>query len=269
MALMAITLAMVAWLGPVHAAQADARSDYLIRLLQSSSQFRVRVQAAISLGTVTGASQVVRALTTALGDEHPAVRAAAANSLGRLGDPSAISSLRAVENDAEPPVRVAAKAAIAKLEVAARRRGDAIRQEGPRGPPRFYVAMGRTASKVPEMSASELEAARRELRDRVGQMDGVVLAPEGENSADARKVLSRRKLRGYYLETSVTSVEDKPGGGTRVAVSVIVATYPGRDMRAILSGAATAMGGGDARRQATAAAFKSALRKLPQAMGRD
>src|SRR5689334_15704301 len=67
-----------------HGALADARSDYLVRLLAGSTQFRVRAQAAISLGSVEPAASVVSALSKALSDEHPAVRAAAANSLGRL-----------------------------------------------------------------------------------------------------------------------------------------------------------------------------------------
>ncbi|MEM9193221.1 MAG: hypothetical protein AAGF12_28865, partial [Myxococcota bacterium] len=52
-------------------------------------------------------------------------------------------------------------------------------------------------------------------------------------------------------------------------VSVIVNTYPGRDMRAILQGAATVQGGGSgpqARRQAIEGALSGALRRLPQAL---
>src|ERR1700759_4970191 len=48
----------------------DARSTYLIKLLEGSSQFRVRAQAAISLGAVEGSSSAVTALTSALKDPH-------------------------------------------------------------------------------------------------------------------------------------------------------------------------------------------------------
>src|SRR5262245_61338209 len=87
---------IAAWLGVLcvfaiaSSAAADARSDYLIRLLKDSTQFRVRAQAAISLGGVESAPEVVDALMTSLSDEHPAVRAAAANSLGRLSDSKAL-----------------------------------------------------------------------------------------------------------------------------------------------------------------------------------
>lgn len=251
-------------------AAADARSDYLVRLLTGSTQFRVRAQAAISLGGIEANDSVVQALAVALRDEHPAVRAAAANSLGRLEDSKALGPLRSAANDPEPPVRAAVQAALHKLEAADR--GSVAVTElptAPAGPPRYYVAIAKPASRVPEMASAELDKAHAMLRERVGQLDGVVLAPSAESNASARDVLKARKLKGFYIDSSVTSVEQKPGGGTRVAVSVIVATYPDRAMRAIMQGAATAMGGGDVRAQALAGAYKSALSQMPQALSRE
>ena len=74
---------------------ADARTDYLVRALRTSPMYRVRAQAAISLGAVQTEPQVVEALGAALRDDHPSVRAAAASSLERHGDPSALPALRA------------------------------------------------------------------------------------------------------------------------------------------------------------------------------
>ena len=55
----------------------------------------------------------------------------------------------------------------------------------------------------------------------------------------------------------------------RVAVAVIIATYPGRDMRAILRGAATAIGSGSStKRQALEGALSGAMRQLPAALER-
>jgi hypothetical protein len=251
-------------------ATADARSEYLIRLLEGSTQFRVRAQAAISLGSVESAAEVIRALSTALADEHPAVRAAAANSLGRLGDAAAIPALRSASEDREAPVRLAVKSAIVKLEGAARMAGTTREPPKlPAGPPRYYIAVARPASRVPDMVAGEIDRAHRALIERLSQIDGVVIAPADEKPAAVRKVLRSRSLRGFYIDSSVTSVERKPGGGTRVSVSVIVATYPDRAMRAIMQGTATALGGGDTRAQAVAGAFKSALSQLPQALARE
>lgn len=255
-----------------HSALADARSDYLVRLLAGSTQFRVRAQAAISLGSVEPSASVVSALGKALSDEHPAVRAAAANSLGRLGDPQALSALRAAANDAEAPVRQAVKAAITRLESTQRGKASvATTTEGtkPTGPPRYYVAVATPATRVPDLPPAALASARQTLRDRLAEMDGVVLAPLDESPATARGIVRSRNLKGFYVDSSVTSVENKPGGGTRVAVSVILATYPDRAMRAIMQGAATALGGGDTRGQAMSSAFRSALNQLPAAMARE
>jgi len=68
-----------------HAQAEDPRNTYLIKLLQGSSQFRVRAQAAISLGAVTSSGGAVEALTVALADKHPAVRAAAARRSAAAG----------------------------------------------------------------------------------------------------------------------------------------------------------------------------------------
>lgn len=255
-------------LGVAAPAAADARTDYLIKLLGGSDQFRVRVQAAISLASVGDSQEVQHALVGALDDEHPAVRAAAASTLGRLGNGSAIAALRAAENDSEAPVRVAVKAALTKLASAARRTGTGV-PSGSRGPPRFYVAVGRPASSVQGLGGDVLSSAQRFLQEHLGGLDGVVLAPGDESPDAANKVLKKRRLKGYYIESSITSLEKKPDGGTRAAVSVILATYPGRDMRAIMKGAATVIGmGPSTEEQAVRGALNGALRQLPQALGR-
>lgn len=261
----------VAWVGlqvPADAS-ASARESYLIRLLKGSSQFRVRVQAAISLGGAADDADVVDALSEALSDAHPAVRAAAAHSLGRIGNPSALPALKRAESDPEAPVKTAARAAVAKLSRAAPGRARPGRDEdrAPAGAARFYVAVGETASRVPGMDGAILKAARSHIRETLGRMDGVELAPGDESPRRVSAVLQKRGLKGFYIDSAITSVEPRAGGGTRVAVSVIVGTYPGRDMRAIMNGAATAIGSGSSvRQQALEGALSGALRKLPQAM---
>ena len=158
-----------------------------------------------------------------------------------------------------------------KLEGDARRASTSVVETPkavPTGPPRYYVAVGKPASRVPELSSAALDEAHRALVDRLGQIDGVVIAPSNESNAAARSVLRKRSLKGFYIESAVTSVAPK-SGGTKVAVSVIVATYPDRAMRAIMQGSATAIGGGDTRVQALVGAFKSALNQLPQALARE
>lgn len=254
----------------------DPRNTYLIKLLQGSSQFRVRAQAAISLGAVTSSNDAISALTTALVDAHPAVRAAAANSLGRIGTPGSVAALRKLQKDPEEPVRSAAQAAIARLETApsnnsvyASARSNATEPEQVAGPALYYVAVTAPATRVTTIDRKALADARSFIKQRVGQIRGVVIAPDGEDNHAADRVLKSKNLKGFSLDSAIVSVEKKGAAGTRVSVSVIVATYPGRDMRAIMQGAATVSGSGaDASTQALEGALSGALRQLPQALAR-
>jgi hypothetical protein len=253
----------------------DPRNTYLIKLLQGSSQFRVRAQAAISLGAVESSAGAVSALTAALSDGHPAVRAAAANSLGRIGTPASVAALRKLQRDPEEPVRSAAQVAIARLEtsqasksVFASARSNPTPEPEP-GPPLYYVAVTAPATRIATIDRKALADARNFIKQRVGQIRGVVIAPDGEDNRAADRVLKKNNMKGFALDSAIVSVEKKGAAGTRVSVSVIVATYPGRDMRAIMQGAATVSGSGaDASTQALEGALSGALRQLPQALAR-
>lgn len=265
------------WLGVAalalspRAVRADARTDYLVKLLETSQTYRVRAQAAIALGRSVPDAQVIKALVGALRDENGSVRAAAASSLGRVGDASAVAPLEAARRDADPGVRAAAVTALAQLARDGRTRTERpesiVEPSLPGGAARFYVGVGRPGAAV-ELEDRILEHAHEFIRQRVGELEGVALAPESETPAAARAVLKQRKLSGYYLDSSVVRVENN-GAGMRAVVSVIVGTYPGRDMRVILQGAATVQGGGSTesmRVQAIEGALSGALRRLPQAL---
>jgi HEAT repeat protein len=100
----------------------NVQTTYLVKLLQGSSQFRVRAQAAISLGLMERSLAARDALTVALRDVQPGVRAAAAMSLGRIGDANHLLALRKLGGDPEEPVRNAARASIGRLESTLKRR---------------------------------------------------------------------------------------------------------------------------------------------------
>jgi hypothetical protein len=119
------------------------------------------------------------------------------------------------------------------------------------------------------LSAPALRGLREHVVQQVTQIEGVRVAPENEDKKAAAKVIGAGKLVGYFVDSSVTKVESRPDGSVRAQVSVVIGTYPGRDIRAMLSGAATVSGGGTAEAlkvQAVQAAFTGALRRLPQAM---
>lgn len=250
-------------------ASADARTDFLMRMLSTSAQFRVRAQAALALGGQAPEANIVRALITALRDEHPAVRAASASALERLKDPSAVPALRAAQSDRDGSVRTAARNAAAALEsTRPAATTPSIATPEPSGPAVFYVGVGVPGSQI-GLPPPTLRSLRQHVVSQVTQIAGVAVAPENEDRRAAERVIGARKLTGFYVDSSITSVEQRPDGSVRAQVSVILGTYPGRDMRAMLSGAATVSGGGsgdEVKAQAIQAAFTGALRRLPQAM---
>jgi hypothetical protein len=86
------------------------------RELTESSDFRVRVQAALRLGKTPGASSRAD-LETGLRDAHPAVRVACAVALRDMGDSSSIPALqRAMSSESFATVKTSMSEAIEKLK---------------------------------------------------------------------------------------------------------------------------------------------------------
>lgn len=270
----------------VAGAQTD-RSQYFIDLLSSSTSFSVRAQAALALGRVPPTPQVRTALTAALRDDEPAVRAAAASAMERLADAQLLAPLRtAVAAERDATVRDAERRAIAALErapAAATRvaaatasvsassssttAAAATTQPRSTGTPRYYVGIGVPGDNSASLSAAELTELQAYITSQVAGVEGVVLAPNGEATAAATRALRTNQLVGYFVDASVVSIE-QDATGTSARVSVILASYPGRDMRAMLSGSARVPNsrGPDAVRRAVQGAIQGSLRRLPQAM---
>lgn len=267
-----MVFAIAAILAVTASAAADARSDYLIRLLKDSSQFRVRAQAAISLGSIRGDPAVVKALSEALGDQHPAVRAASASSLERAGDPAALPALQAARDDEEEAVRSAVRRAIATLQQKPEASPEAVstsataKSQALTGPLKYYIGIGMPGTRAQSVDRDTLQHTRQVIENQVRGFGGVLIAPESETTKTALTVIKDRNLKGYYLDSSIVSLEELPEGGTRAVVSIIVGTYPERNMRMILQGAARVIGNaGSAKTQAIEGAIQGALRQLPQA----
>ncbi|MFZ1864401.1 MAG: HEAT repeat domain-containing protein [Polyangiales bacterium] len=240
-----------------HGAAADAGEDYLLRLLRTSDAFRVRAQAALSLGERQSTPRSIAALERAVGDDHPAVRVAAISSLRRLEARQSLPVVERAARDRDKAVRRAAAEAVEAL------RAVGERARGP-GPTEYLVALGMPGTKAERVSRQMLFDARIFLSEQLQQLRGVELAPDDLSPADAKRELATRGIRGVYLESSVVTLEPK-GGGVRASVSIIVLTHPGREMRGMLRGAATASGrySAETAEQAIQGAFVGALRRLP------
>ncbi|MEM6290877.1 MAG: HEAT repeat domain-containing protein [Myxococcota bacterium] len=91
-------------------------SRYAARLVSmlGSADVGVRIAAALAIGQLEGEHEGVGALSFALADEEPQVRAAACRSLG--GAPAAVPSLVSATSDDSPLVRAAAVHALVELD---------------------------------------------------------------------------------------------------------------------------------------------------------
>lgn len=233
---------------------ADARSDYLIKLLRTSDSFRVRVQSCLSLAATENEPKILSALHRALDDKHPAVRKASALALKRHRDPSSLGPLRAHRRDRDASAKRAILEAIEAIDGASE---DA----------KYYVGIGKPGNKA-AAPRNAIEQLRPALVREVRKMEGVRLAPDNETNRQARKALSSNKLTGYYIDSSLVSLESS-GQGVTAVVSVVINTYPGRNMRAMLQGRATYPAGGMSEQsvqKAVEGAVAGALRRMPQAL---
>jgi len=215
--------------GMLIAGSALAESAARIRQLEemlSHSDFRVRTQAAFSLGRVRDRATVPPLLKT-LRDRHPAVRAAAAVALGRIGDARALPGLRSHSDDSEA-VRSQVRRAITLIE-----EGQSARAGPP--PPswskaRHYVELGGLANvsktKRPGLMKLFRTLALREMR----RLPRTVVGETGARPSGLDGRLRRYKVIGYQVTGSIGRLVRYMAPGkvqVRAEVMLAVTSYPG------------------------------------------
>lgn len=209
------------------------RVRQLVSLL-GNSDFRVRVQACLSLGRV-GGTGARSPLERALRDQQPAVRAAAAASLARLGDQLALPALRRAQSDTAPVVRQQIETAIRAL----------TRSSGELdwNAVRLAIGVGAMANRS-QVRGDELRQVFRQYVLAELRASGSVAVVPDAPPADLVAQITRRRLNRYFLEGTVSRVtrEFAPDGTVKVRaeISVMILSDPGRDLRMMLSGAAAA-----------------------------
>ena len=264
----------------------DARTDRLVELLERSGNYRVRVQSAQSLGRIRD-PVTVPALVKALADDHPAVRAAAAQSLGRIGSAEAIAPLRRAASKSGQSAEVVRYAtdAIDQIQrmtkMSARASspspGGPGKAPGAGGPVRFYVGVGDMGNTTGRRGGDLEAALKRMLRDELGRAGQIDIAPDGETPGQTKRILDDRGLTGYFVQGSVTRLEEE-AGQVQAVVSLMVLTNPDRNLRMMLQGrgAAGAAGKGsrvapsavrDLEDSALQAAVRGAVSKLAGQLG--
>ena len=198
---------------PVRAAS-PATAKKLIYALNSPS-FKVRLQAAILIGKKE-VFQASDALREALDDQHDAVRAAAALSLGKLGDAKSRSKLVSLlKHKSQLLVRSIEKA----LMLLDKKNGEAV----------FLVAIEKP--RMPKgVARSRGARLMRTFKRKLENTGGIVLSAGEENIFSKSELdthLKKRKLTGILLQPKISRLkENDDGSNTTVIckVSIMVVT---------------------------------------------
>jgi len=249
--------ASVLLLAPALFAKATSTGN-LVRSLQTSDDFRVRTQAALSLGG-SKSSDAVEPLCNALDDDNTTVRAAAAAAIGRLhlGGDSCLERRRKAEKNAT--VKTAIKKAI-----------DVLRAEPEpdfTSETRFYVAIGKTTDNTGRSGDEVNNLVRKSMRETAESSNNILMAPASETTTQAKKRLSAHKgVKGLYLLPRVGAPQytDK---NLKIRIEVAYFTYPSKALLGMLGIPLSAQGvrgkSRDIEDQLIEAASERAIEKVP------
>lgn len=248
---------------PVSAAGSEGSVERLTEKL-NSSDFRMRVQAALILGK-TGDARALKALAQRLKDESVAVRAAAAAALGTLGDPAALPALRRAQDDSNSAVE---RRIAATIDVLEQRLRDQITQ---RRNAKVLVKFDRFDSR--DESAEAVGAAAQASREALSKFPLIALL----NPTEDPQVASKRHDRPVIMmRASVRNLSATQEGSEMVIsadVEFLVERFPGRAIMGRLSGNASVKSSVDSSRErvklqeeAVGAAVSSALSQSSQAL---
>ena len=233
----------------------------LTRVLRTSADFRIRIQAAFALGNM-GDPRAVPVLERGLRDRNPAVRAACATALGRLGSARAIPALRRARNDRSAAVRMQARTSLNSLSRVRSRRGARRRRLGrnaagtfpsvsvvPREDQiawpriRHAVLLGSMENRSRGGDPALASALQQEIAHQLRLVRGVAVLP-GDQELDARtrQELERREIPTVRLNAAITRIRRFHRRGemnVRCEVALMLLDGESEAIRGELRGAAT------------------------------
>jgi hypothetical protein len=244
---------------------APARSTLseLSEKLERSTDFRVRVQAALELGKLR-APKALPPLSAALDDPSSSVRAAAAAGLKILGDARALESLRKHRSDSSDSVRTQIRASISALEA---------RDVATREPPRVLVKLGNSRSQKASSVERQLLASSRSRLDAV---PGIQVLPDDDEVA---KAAEKQDIPVLLVTTRIEKLLLERDGADlfyAARVEYLVHRMPGEALAARVAGSASESASEEEasngkknaalRRSVLDAAVQSAMRNAPRAL---
>jgi hypothetical protein len=201
---------------------ADTRTDYLINMLQNSKNYRLRVQAATTLGKLR-AREAAPMLVEASRDGNELVVISSAIALKQIGDPSVMPELE--KSMAKAPTQAARSQLALTLRILAEIGNATPPAVATSAAPRYLIrvdAMGNSSAmasdKLPEMM-------RRIVIDRLQKEPGVLLQPPEWKKEDVLQKIKKDKLKAYIISGAVIRL-DKVEQNFVVKLNLNVFTNP-------------------------------------------
>lgn len=212
-------------------APAQGSEDRLVQGLKDPS-FKVRLQAAILIGN-RNIVHAAPALRDALDDDHDAVRAAAAISLGKMGDQDSRGRVvRLLGHDNDLVARTAEKSLV-------------LLDQAKGGKVKYLVVIDKP--KAPKrVNPSHLGRLIKAMRDKLGQSPQVVFSAGEERVLKKARLdshLRKRKLTGILIQPKLSRLQAQEKHGNTVVdgkVSVMLVTLVRRRMEFSAGGEADA-----------------------------
>lgn len=222
----------------------SARANFLLQMLRSNPDARVRTNAALRLGELHERETLDALMTIFNAERDATVQATILAALASIGDARAMSLVQTATRNPSRDVQAQARRALGILQANANNNAGSTPANGTTpsagGTPTVLVATGRInlQSGVP---AALQPAAQRALESALDARSTIVR--HSGTAAQARATVSSRHLRGaHQFDANVQSVTAQPNG-VRVAVSIVVSTYPGHTYEFDASSTLTVSGG--------------------------
>lgn len=246
---------------PTSVAQSRAQT---VKDLKKGADFRLRVVAALTLGKLRDPS-AVPPLEAALRDPHPAVRAAAAAALGKIGVPKSAKAIAAAAaSEKQPSVKKQMQAVLKRLKPATTTKNA-----------KFAVQIGTMKNRSNVNSPAANKVFRSTTMAKVRSLPGAVFVSSG-GAVSAGK---HKKLPMLALDGTLTKLSSSRSGkdlSYSAKVEYVIKRMPQSALKGSISGAAQALA--DARsiksrgdheslqKDAVAAAVESAMKRAPTAL---
>lgn len=231
-------IASMAWLGailggllllaPTRSPAAPTAPDplpALIKSLHKDPSYKVRLQAAMTLGRLRDERSVDPLLFTLRADKHPSVRAMAAQALATIGDTDALTGLQAAQNDPDKFVRAQVEQAIVRM--GGRPRSMKVAPSGPK----VLLAIGDMGDRTRRAREQLLTQMRDFVRLELESTPGVAIAQKGDGGH-----------RRYTIEGAITEMSRKmlpDWVQITCGVSLVLTSHPGGAIVGMTSTSAT------------------------------